>query len=136
MMFSDDGGLGLLIPSIHLYTFPPIHNLSYTGRMINPDTESDLIHKRIANVECPKCLVLDNFYNTDSKTSAFDRVYCAGNQPPEQEYSDILGRTHKHTVACAGVYEAHFHVKCKVCDFIFLLSTPKVNKEHGPCSNS
>ena len=122
-----------ILPSIKVHHFPPIISLGVDGMRLPQNTEN-MIVRRKALLECPTCLGIDDFYNCE-KVHHYDSMHCPGGQPPEVECAGPLGLgKHTHQVACAGVNEAHFHVKCRCCDTIFFLGMPE--KSNGKSHNS
>ena len=110
------------LPSIKVHQFPPVYSLS-RGRLVSPEDDS-IIDCRVAFLECPTCLGIDNFYNLEPSYH-YDTSHCPGNQPPEYECCDQLGNKHTHPISCAGISSPHFHIRCKCCDTIFFLSIPE-----------
>ena len=105
-----------LLPSIAVIPFPKI-------------VYSEVID-RYAELECPKCLGIGNFYNVQ-EFPPYLSAYCPGNQPPEVEHQDFLGGKHKHPVNCAGIKVEHFHVKCRACDYFFYVGLPERKEKNG-----
>jgi hypothetical protein len=120
---TKDYNLDSIIPSIKIHPFPSIENFTVNGTVIGPD-ETRRVNHRIANLECPTCLALDDFYSRE-KTGKFESAYCGGNQPAEIEHIGLFRDKHKHPVTCAGVMVPHFHVGCECCGKQFLLAIPE-----------
>lgn len=121
---TQDYNLDSIIPSIKIHSFPPIENFTVSGMLIGPNDSNSRVNHRIANLECPTCFALDDFYSRE-KTGKFEAVFCPGNQPAEVEHVGLFGDKHKHAVVCAGVMVSHFHVSCACCGKQFLLAIPE-----------
>ena len=107
-------GIDSVVPSHEIKPFPTREfTLTQDGPVIK------------AHFECPKCRIVTDIY---SKNSAIEMQFCPGNQPAEVECQTLMGRSHTHPVACAGIIEEHFHSKCDVCNYIFFMGVPTWEK--------
>jgi hypothetical protein len=63
-----------------------------------------------------------------SVVSCVELSYCPGGKVPTEEVGGmtamVMGRSERVNI-CAGITEPHLHVKCRYCDYVYLMETKK-----------
>jgi hypothetical protein len=96
--------------------------------------EMTLAKYRPRPLACPQCQVRDTsglwmrlLRLLDRATLCISLQYCGGGKDLEEEHTTIVPLagevTHVHRNDCAGIEEAHFHARCGICGYCWLMAT-------------